>query len=292
MRHSLLHTVGNVVWVARAERRASLPLLATYARLKASELLSSRDVRRGRRRTTVLGMPVLFYDHFWLLEMFEDIFLRRQYEFASSTERPSIVDAGSNIGLAILFFKRLYPDSSILGFEPDPAAFALLKENVAANGLEGVRLVNEALSDGREELDLHRDPDMPGSPQTSTTKSRMTGTTMRVKATRLSEHLSGVDTVDFLKLDIEGAERTVLDELEAAGKLRLVQRLAIEYHHHLDVDDDALGDLLAALERSGFGYQLEARLDGAPGLRPGRPQNILVHAYRKPPEASTGAATR
>ena len=96
MRHSLLHTLGNAVWVARAERRRALPLLAAYGRLKAGELAAARVSDARPRRTTILGMPVFFHDHYWLLDMYEEIFLRRQYEFESDSPAPAIVDAGSN----------------------------------------------------------------------------------------------------------------------------------------------------------------------------------------------------
>ena len=224
-------------------------------------------------------MPVFFHDYFWLLEMYEDIFLRRQYEFESESSAPAIVDAGSNIGLAILFFKRLFPQAKVLGFEPDPETFGLLSRNVEANRLEGVRIRNEALYDGRKELDLFGDPSAPGSPQMTISSERLPGSPKRVPATRLSDHLT--EPVDFLKVDIEGAERVVVDELEQAGKLPLVGRMAIEYHHHMEAGEDGLAGLLATLERGGFGYQLEARLGVAPGLSAGRFQNVLVHAYRK-----------
>src|ERR687891_918657 len=158
MRHSLLHTAGNLVWVARNERAGLASLLATYARLKLGELVAPRTPPDGLRRTRILGMDVAFFDHYWLVEMYEEIFLRRQYAFESSRERPLIVDVGSNIGLAILFFKRLFPGATVLGFEPDPDTFELLTRNLEANRLEGVRIRNEALYDGREELDLFGDP--------------------------------------------------------------------------------------------------------------------------------------
>ena len=89
--------------------------------------------------------------------------------------------------------------------------------------------------------------------------------------------------VDFLKVDVEGAEQIVIEDMERAGKLESIARMAVEYHHHVDPDDDALGGMLDALERSGFGYQLEARLDRSPGSRTRHFQNLLVHAYRKDP---------
>jgi FkbM family methyltransferase len=273
-RHSLLHTAGNVVWAARNERAQLAPLLASYARLKLLELTEPR-----RRQTRILGMDVAFLDHYWLVEMFEEIFLRRQYSFESAKERPLIVDVGSNIGLSILFFKRLFPDAAILGFEPDPAAFRLLRRNVDANGLRDVSLLDVAVYDGADSVQLYGDPATPGSPQGSTRRGRVGGTSQKVRATRLSDHLAG--PVDYLKLDVEGAEAVVIAELERSGKLGLVERMAIEYHHHVEEGEDRLGDLLAILERNGFGYQLEARFGPSAAAARGRFQNVLVYAYRK-----------
>jgi FkbM family methyltransferase len=278
-RHSLLHTAGNVVWVARNERAQLAPLLVSYARLKVQELVEHRRPPRGVRRTRILGMDVAFLDHYWLVEMFEEIFLRRQYYFESAEEQPLIVDVGSNIGLSILFFKRLFPAAAIIGFEPDPAAFRLLKRNVEANRLRDVSLLNAAVYDGADSVQLYGDPTTPGSPQHSTRRGRVGGTSQDVPATRLSDHLA--EPVAYLKLDVEGAERIVIEELERSGKLGLVERMAIEYHHHVEEREDLLGDLLATLERHGFGYQLEARFGPGAAAARGRFQNILLYAYRK-----------
>ena len=66
MRHSLLHTLRNAVWVAKAERRRPLPLLATYARLDVTELVSARGRDAGARQGTILGRPILVHDYYWL----------------------------------------------------------------------------------------------------------------------------------------------------------------------------------------------------------------------------------
>ena len=40
------------------------------------------------------------------------------------------IDCGANIGISILFFKKQYPDCTIMAFEPNPHAFPLLEKNV------------------------------------------------------------------------------------------------------------------------------------------------------------------
>jgi FkbM family methyltransferase len=279
MRHSILHTAGNVVWVARNARRDALPLLATYSRLKLQEIFASRGQKDWVMRTRILDLDVAFFDYYWLIDMFEEIFLRRQYLFETKNPNPVIVDAGSNIGLSILFFKTLFPSAKVIGFEPDPEAFEVLTRNVRENRLENVSLLNLAVHDGRNSVYLFGDPGVPGSPQESARSERMAGARAAVGATRLSTYVT--DPVDFLKIDVEGVERIVIEELEQSGKLPLVDRIAIEYHHHLDPDEDALSEMLSTLERNGFGYQLEARLAGSGGSYARGYQNVLVHAYRK-----------
>jgi FkbM family methyltransferase len=279
MRHSKLYTAGNVARILRTERRSMPPLLAAYSRLKLEEFLFGRQRADGIKRTRILEMQVSFFDYYWLVEMFEEIFVRQQYYFEAETSKPLIIDVGSNIGLAILFFKRLYPASLVIGFEPDPHAFEALTRNITDNRLEGVQVRNEAVHGGSDCVYLYGDPKTPGSPQMSTRSERVGGRGRAVPATRLSNHISG--TVDFLKLDVEGAEALVVEDLERAFRLQAIRRMAVEYHHHIDPDDDAFGSMLAVLERSGFGYQLEARLDHAPGSRIRQLQNVLVHAYRK-----------
>ena len=271
-----MHTLGNVVWAVRSQDRAVVPLLIAYGSLKAGEL-TSRHSSSGLRRARFLGFDVRFFDHYWLVEMYEEIFLRDQYFFAAGSESPLVVDVGSNIGLSVLYFKRLYPRARIHAFEPDPLTFRVLEANVRANRLDDVVLVNEAASDREEPLQFYRDPRTPGSPQQSSRSGRFRGVATRVAASRLSDRIT--EPVDFLKLDVEGAERRILAELDGSGALGLVHELAVEVHHHFEGDEDVLGDILSLLERNGFGYQLEARLGGRPGRR--EPQNILVRAYSK-----------
>jgi hypothetical protein len=62
-----------------------------------------------------------------------EIFSEHRYHFETDNPRPFIIDIGSYIGLSTLYFKRLFPHSTILAFEPHPEAFQLLTHNLDFN---------------------------------------------------------------------------------------------------------------------------------------------------------------
>ena len=159
---------------------------------------------------TYAGMPQL-------RDLFQEIFVRGTYMFHTTQARPLIVDCGSNIGMSILFFKRLYPGSIIIGFEPDPATFAILQQNIRQNGLPDVTVHNCALTDHDGTIAFYQSKVRDSSLQMSILRERSDGARTDVPARRLSTFLPA--DVDLLKVDIEGAETTVLRELAAANAL-------------------------------------------------------------------------
>ena len=70
----------------------------------------------------------------------------------------------------------------------------------------------------------------------------------KVETIDLDELIDG--EVDFLKMDIEGAETGVLC---GSQKLDKVKQLFIEYHSFVD-DKQKLSDLLSCLIKNGFRY--------------------------------------
>jgi len=104
--------------------------------------------------------------------LFREIFVRNEYAFQASSERPVVFDCGANIGMATLFFKWLYPDCEIHAFEPDPETFGVLSENVSRNKLRDVSLHNVALVATAGRLDLFVPAGPSGSPLMSTLSGR------------------------------------------------------------------------------------------------------------------------
>jgi FkbM family methyltransferase len=249
----------------------------TYRAHAVHELLRRRD-EGGPGWADVAGFRMRYLEAEWMRYLYREVFAEREYWFTSDNPRPVILDCGSNIGMAILFFKALYPDADITAFEPAPWACSAIEETIRANDLRDVTLHNAALAESEGSLELFHDPSHPGSAVMSVYRERMPGETVRVPAVRLSQYVT--KPVDFLKLDVEGSELPVLRDLVASGTIGQIRQMVIEFHHHLSPTVDNLSECLSILERHGFGYQLTSAQVYTPITR-GQFQDVLVHAYLK-----------
>ena len=229
------------------------------------------------RRVSILGKFVS-PDFYALLRMlFIEIFVRREYEFVADREDVLIIDCGGNIGLATLFFSLQYPEARIITLEPSPGSFERLKKLKDWNSLSRVELYNVAAAQSDGEIDFYSDKQHSASVRASAIANRGGAVSIRVQAIRLSTFIK--EKVDFLKIDIEGAEMEVVEELASSGKIDCVQQMAIEFHHHMVPNDDRMSRILKILEAQGFGYQLRTMTQRPIHL--GSFQDIMIYAYKR-----------
>lgn len=215
------------------------------------QVMTYPDWRRVKRLGTtapgaaaVDGHPFSFSSREGFVHSVREIFLDDVYKFRAKTDAPYIVDAGANIGLSVLYFKRLYPRSTVVAYEPDAAIFGLLEKNVGR--LPGVDLHRAAAWVEDTELTFFSEGSLAGSSEMDFAGQ---GVETKVKAERLLDQLDR--PVDFLKIDIEGAENKVLFDIEPA--LKNVDHLFFEYHS-VPGQPQLLGELLDLVKRTGYRY--------------------------------------
>ena len=252
-------------------------MLRTYLKIEFKRFFLAGLLKRRMTRESIFGYQVHFFDYQTFATLFEELYVAEVYYFSALSPEPLIVDCGSNIGLAVLYFKRLYPKCRVIAFEPDRATFEMLELNVRSNNLADVTLVKKALYDFVGSVPFYVSPDQPGLLVQSTRKENLVRSQLTsVETEMLSTYLT--EPVDFLKMDIEGAEDQVLKDLNETGKLALVREIVLEYHHHLTPREDKLGVFLKTLEQTNFGYQLKAAL--VPPFRKGEFQALMLYAYQ------------
>ena len=140
-----------------------------------------------------------------------------------------------------------------------------------------IRSYNSAISNilgGQIEFFLVKNS--PGSLRMSTKSSRRDGEKIMVNAISLSEFIANKE-IDFLKMDIEGAELEVFMELFKTNKIKQIKEMVIEYHHKISGESSNLAKFLSILEQSGFEYQINTRC--CPISAKDKYQDVIIHAY-------------
>ncbi len=209
-------------------------------------------------KISLQGYKVHFGDMRSLDILFKEIFLKQIYN-CELGDKPLIIDGGANIGLAILYFKKKIPEARIIGFEPNPDSFNFLEQNVKVNNLENVEIHNAAL--GKEDgfISFYTSSDMVSADIGAsaikhhveyhhTDKGELQET--KVPCMKLSPFIN--QSVDLLKLDIEGNESEVISDLDVSFKF--VGNSIMEYHYHANYDHNPLSNILSVMEKCNHHY--------------------------------------
>jgi len=190
------------------------------------------------KQINIIGYKISFYNYPILINQFEEIFIYKSYHFESNKDSPIIFDCGSNIGISILYFKNFHPASRIIAFEPDPENFRLLKKNIEQNNFSEVILHNCALGKEDGSCQLFNTKAGQSSLNSSIYSNGSEGNFIEVSMKKLSTFIT--EEIDFLKMDVEGAEGEIIPEISEAGKLSSISELVIEYHLKSNLPEDKL----------------------------------------------------
>jgi len=154
------------------------------------------------------------------------IFKSKSYDPGIPAFRPNtIVDAGAHIGMASILFALQYPMARIIAVEPEPSNFAALVRNTVP--YKNITAIQAALWRENGEVTLGPSNAHPkGAFQiVKDGQQRVRGVTMD---TLMRE--TAIDSIDLLKVDIEGAEVEVFESCPWIGNVRVI---AIELHDRL-----------------------------------------------------------
>lgn len=180
-----------------------------------------------------------------------EIWIKKCYLFRTGNAHPLIFDVGSNIGMSVLYFKDLYPQAKVIAYEADPYIFNILQHNVSH--LENVELHNEAAWTKVEELCFIADHADGGHIDIGTVDLKSQSVS-KIHGIRLhDEILKQNQQVNFLKIDIEGAEDCIIND--CCDILNMIDNIFIEYHSYLDKEQN-LNEILEILTKNGFRYYI------------------------------------
>ncbi len=203
------------------------------------------DVARFKMKTIrINGFTIIVPDCLSFLWQYKEIFVEESYKFKSNERVATVIDCGANIGLGLFFYKLNYPDSRIIAFEANPDISKILKENIDNNHLKDIEIYNQAVWINDEGIELSV-----GNADNSSIFG--TGHKVKIPSVTLSSVLEREQNIDFLKIDIEGAEKEVI--ANCGNLLRKVSNIFIEYHSFKDKKQE-LDDILSILTQNDFRY--------------------------------------
>jgi len=196
-----------------------------------------------------------------------------------------VLDIGANVGYyTLIFAKCVGPHGHVVAFEPEPGNFALLQENVAANGYRNVALFRLAVSDRAGRARLYLDAGNAGD-------SRMYDShdgrpSVDIETVRLDDHLdSTLGRLDLIKMDIQGAEPAALHGMLGLLEKHQGVKLVVEFWPYgLRLAGANVQEFLQTLCRAGFNLW---NLDERRGVLLPTNMSQLLQQYPPTPDSAT-----
>lgn len=139
-----------------------------------------------------------------------------------------VLDIGANVGTFSILFSQLCNETGIVfSFEPTKKVFKYLLENINLNNINNIIPINAAISDVNGILSLVENE---YSDEQNYLSKNKKNNSSRVLSLRLDFFFSNIkaDSLDFLKIDTEGAELLVLKSL--GKKIQNVKVIYFEFN--------------------------------------------------------------
>lgn len=165
-----------------------------------------------------------------------------------------ILDIGANVGWYSIHLARQVPQGKIFAFEPIPRTYDFLTENIALNGLTNIKTYKIGFSDKAGFFNFYYNRDYPTA---TSLKDIMQGNDValvKCRVERLDDFLKKhrIKHFDFIKCDVEGAEKFVIEggsQAIAENKpiifLELLRKWSAKFNYHPN-------DVINALAHIGY----------------------------------------
>lgn len=142
------------------------------------------------------------------------------------TPTSCVVDIGANVGAFTVMAANQVKQGKIIAVEPVSGNFQMLSQNIAMNGMKNVSLIQKAVGGQEGEMEIFSSGSQSSLYWGEGLKKEKVQLTTLAKV--LDEH--GIDKVDLLKMDCEGAEFDIL--LQSGDEtLKKIRTIVMEYHN-------------------------------------------------------------
>lgn len=175
-----------------------------------------------------LGQDIPF-DNLFIPYIYKEIYLEGVYlDVLNGKKDLTIVDVGANIGITVDHFRKYA--KKLYAVEPSSEHFAALSKNKEFNKWDNVELVNVALSDKDGETTLsHHAANR--TCHSITNKYQEDDEVVETMAIDTLFEKYGIEEVDFMKFDPEGAEDLILRSEGFKKIAHKIKTIECEFHY-------------------------------------------------------------
>lgn len=161
------------------------------------------------------------------IELEHDLYGLDAIPFAAGDQ---VIDIGAHVGMFTVYLAKRHPEVQITALEPDPVNFAHFRDNLARNGVYGVRTLQRAVTADGRRFPLWRPPHNSGGAG-GYYRDTVGFSPSVAESSTLSELLDelGIERCRLLKVDCEGAEHEILRDDAALSR---VEWLSAELHEN------------------------------------------------------------
>ena len=182
-----------------------------------------------------------------------EIFLNRDYEShdIKVNKDDIVLDIGGNIGIFSLY--SLYKGAKeVHVFEPGEKQYKAIVDNLS-NTFKNLKINNTAVSKQTGTISFYEN-------EASTTSSTMfnnNSKTLFVPSITIEDYFKeqNLDKIDFLKIDCEGGEYEIIENISETFLKKKINKICLEYHIFNTSDNILLQNLIKKLDKCEFSIQ-------------------------------------
>ncbi|MDP6035473.1 MAG: FkbM family methyltransferase [Verrucomicrobiota bacterium] len=149
--------------------------------------------------------------------LFFGVYEKGETAFVQRALRPgmTVLDVGANVGYyTALAARRVGPSGRVIALEPDPQSFEYLEQTIAANEVGNVDAFQCAAADHEAKMALYISKDNRGDNRLYEPDPKWPTVTVTARPADDILKDAEVDQLDFIKIDVQGFEASVIEGLQ------------------------------------------------------------------------------
>ncbi len=161
-----------------------------------------------------------------------------------------VFDVGANIGAYALYAAQTA--ERVFAFEPESDNYALFQKNLLLNNLKNVEIFKKAIGDVEKSAFIYKGHFNKGM---ASTVSQISNNKERIEMVSLKDAmiLCGVDHIDTLKIDIEGGEYLLIENIPDY-LFNSISSIVMEFHR---LPGKSFRELVHVLEKAGYRLRIK-----------------------------------